>query len=64
MRQCCDGREKYSYVLVNWMELERTTLHEVDSPTYKEWSQIEKRMSQFVRRYKKCDSYIADESSV
>ena len=45
MRQCCDGREKYSNLLVNWMELERTTLHEVDSPTHKEWSQIEKRVS-------------------
>ena len=45
MRQCCDGREKYSYLLVNRVELERTTLHEVDSPTHKEWSQIEKRVS-------------------
>ena len=42
MRQCCDGREKYSNLLVNWMEFERTALHEADSPAHKEWSQIEK----------------------
>ena len=46
------------------MELERTVLREVDSPTNKEWSQIENRVFQFVGRYKKCDSYFADEGSV
>lgn len=45
MRECCGGREKYSNLLVKWMELEHATLHEVDSPTHKEWSQIEKRVS-------------------
>ena len=44
IRQCCAGREKYSNLLVNWMEFVRTILHQADSPFYKEWSQIEKNV--------------------
>ena len=44
LHQSCDGREKYSNLLVNWMEFERTALHEAGSPANNEWSQIEKHV--------------------
>ena len=43
VRQCFKGRDKYSNLLVNWMDFVRNVLYEADSPASVEWTQLEKK---------------------
>ena len=43
IRECCVGRDKYSNVLVKWMEFVRSVLNDSTCQLSKEWGEVKIR---------------------